>query len=84
MVRQLRALAPLSVSLLSSSRQVPPFGLEGGEPGACGRNTLLHADGRESELPGCCQFDLQPGEGLRIETPGGGGFGVPRQPRRPA
>jgi 5-oxoprolinase (ATP-hydrolysing) len=83
-VRQLRALAPLSVSLLSSSRQVPPSGLEGGGPGRCGRNTLLHADGRESELPGCCQFDLQPGEGLRIETPGGGGFGVPRQPRRPA
>jgi 5-oxoprolinase (ATP-hydrolysing) len=82
-VRQLRALAPLQVSLLSSSRQVAPFGLEGGEPGACGRNWLLQRDGSEQLLPGCCQFDLQPGEGLRIETPGGGGFGAPQQPGVP-
>ncbi|MEB3105120.1 MAG: hydantoinase B/oxoprolinase family protein [Cyanobacteriota bacterium] len=74
-VRQLRALEPITVSLLSSSRQVPPFGLAGGEPGACGQNWLLRGDGREELLAGCCALELKPGEGLRIETPGGGGYG---------
>jgi 5-oxoprolinase (ATP-hydrolysing) len=74
-VRQLRCLEPLAVSLISGSRTVAPFGLAGGDPGACGRNGLLRADGRREELPGCCAIDLQPGEALCIETPGGGGFG---------
>ena len=74
-VRQWRALEPLTVSLLSSSRRVPPFGLAGGEPGACGENRLLRSDGSEVVLPGCCQLQLQPGEGLRLATPGGGGYG---------
>ncbi len=76
-VRQWRALEPLTVCLLSSARRVPPFGLAGGAPGACGHNHLLHADGSEEMLPGCCELQLQPGEGLRIETPGGGGYGPP-------
>ena len=76
-VRQWRALEPLTVSLLSSSRRVPPFGLASGDPGACGENWLLRADGSEELLPGCCELQLEPGEGLRIETPGGGGYGTP-------
>ena len=79
-VRQLRALEPLTVSLLSGSRQVPPFGLAGGAAGSCGHNWLLRADGSEVPLTGCCEFSLQPGEGLRIETPGGGGYGSPAEP----
>jgi 5-oxoprolinase (ATP-hydrolysing) len=75
-VRQWRALEPLTVALLSGSRRVPPFGLAGGEAGACGRNWLLRADGGEEPLAGCCELQLQPGEGLRIETPGGGGYGA--------
>ena len=86
-VRQLRLLAPMTVGLLSGSRRVPPFGLAGGAPGLVGRNTLLRADGREQELPGSIQLELEAGDGLRIETPGGGGFGVsrhkPLQPRPP-
>jgi 5-oxoprolinase (ATP-hydrolysing) len=74
-VRQLRCLEPLAVSLISGSRSVAPFGLEGGAPGACGRNVLERVDGRREELPGCCTIELQPGEALCIETPGGGGFG---------
>jgi 5-oxoprolinase (ATP-hydrolysing) len=74
-VRQLRCLEPLAVSLISGSRMVAPFGLAGGAPGICGRNRLLRADGRREELPGCCAIDLLPGEALCIETPGGGGFG---------
>jgi 5-oxoprolinase (ATP-hydrolysing) len=65
----------LTVSLISGSRSVAPFGLAGGGPGACGRNGLLRADGSRQELPGCCAIDLQPGEALCIETPGGGGYG---------
>jgi 5-oxoprolinase (ATP-hydrolysing) len=74
-VRQLRCLEPLAVSLISGSRSVAPFGLAGGGPGACGRNGLLRADGSRQELPGCCAIELQPGEALCIETPGGGGYG---------
>jgi N-methylhydantoinase B/oxoprolinase/acetone carboxylase alpha subunit len=39
-----------------------------------GRNTLIR-DGREHELPGKCQVVLQPGDRIRIETPGGGAYG---------
>lgn len=76
-IRQLRALEPLRVSLLTGSRRVPPFGLAGGAPGTCGTNWHLRADGREERLPSCCELNLAAGEGLRIETPGGGGYGVP-------
>ena len=76
-VRQWRALEPLTVCLLSSARRLPPSGLAGGLPGACGQNRLLRADGSEDMLPGCCELRLEPGEGLRIETPGGGGYGTP-------
>jgi len=76
-IRQLRALEPLQVSLLTGSRRVPPFGLAGGAPGACGANWLLRQDGSEEDLPSCCELSLAAGEGLRIETPGGGAYGAP-------
>ena len=76
-IRQLRALEPLRVSLLTGSRRVPPFGLAGGEAGACGANWLLRSGGSEEALPSCCELSLSAGEGLRIETPGGGGYGAP-------
>lgn len=79
-IRQLRALEPLRVSLLTGSRRVPPFGLAGGEAGACGANWLLRTDGGEERLPSCCELSLAAGEGLRIETPGGGGYGPPPEP----
>ena len=76
-VRQLRFLAPLTAALLTGSRRVPPFGLAGGEPGACGRNTLERRCGTREELPGCAELQLEAGDLLRIETPGGGGYGTP-------
>jgi 5-oxoprolinase (ATP-hydrolysing) len=79
-VRQLRFLAPMDVAMISCSRRVPPAGLAGGEAGACGRNTWIGADGSSRELEGCFELTLQSGEALRIETPGGGGYGVPEQP----
>ncbi len=79
-VRQLRFLAPMTAALISGSRRVPPPGLAGGQPGACGRNSWIGADGTSLELEGCCELELGSGEALRIETPGGGGYGAPEQP----
>jgi N-methylhydantoinase B len=69
-VRELEARADMTFSLLTERRRHPPPGAEGGEPGARGRNLL---DGEE--LPAKASGSLRPGQRLRIETPGGGGFG---------
>jgi 5-oxoprolinase (ATP-hydrolysing) len=74
-VRELRALEPITLSLLSGNRVVAPFGLAGGGPGACGENSLIRADGAAERLPGCAVVELQPGDRVRVATPGGGGFG---------
>jgi 5-oxoprolinase (ATP-hydrolysing) len=75
-IRELRALEPITLSLLTGSRRVAPFGLAGGEAGACGINTLLHSDGQEQPLPGSIAVELAAGDGVRIATPGGGGYGA--------
>jgi len=69
-VRELEFLRPLRVSILSERRTRAPFGLAGGGPGARGRNLL---DGRD--VGGKGSFDVAAGARLRIETPGGGGYG---------
>jgi N-methylhydantoinase B/oxoprolinase/acetone carboxylase alpha subunit len=75
-LREYEFLAPASVTLLSDRRNRAPWGLAGGSPGAAGRNTLLRGR-RPAALPAKVQKDLSPGESLRIETPGGGGWGAP-------
>ena len=72
----LNFLHPSSVSLLTQHRRVPPYGMAGGQPGATGRQIRIRADGDESELPGITGFEASSGERLRIETPGGGGWGA--------
>jgi N-methylhydantoinase B len=62
------------VTLLTERRLFAPYGLAGGEPGQVGRNTLAR-DGEEIELPGKATLTVQAGDVLRIETPGGGGYG---------
>jgi len=76
-VRRLEFLRPLSVSILSQRRgPYPPYGLCGGEPGALGRNSLQRAGQSQPELlPGRVQLQLEAGDILTIETPGGGGWG---------
>jgi N-methylhydantoinase B len=69
-VRELEATAPLSYSLLTERRRHAPPGAGGGHPGAPGRNLL---DGQQ--LPPKASGRLEPGQRLRIETPGGGGYG---------
>ena len=76
-VRELRALEPLTLSLLTGSREAPPFGLAGGAAGACGANSLVRASGEQQELEGCALVELQPGDRVCVATPGGGGFGAP-------
>ena len=75
-VREIRALEPLTLSLLTGSRLVPPFGLAGGEGGACGKNSLRRADGEVASLPGRAAVDLGVGDRVIVETPGGGGYGL--------
>jgi N-methylhydantoinase B len=72
-VRELRILQRCRLSLLTQRRSLAPRGNEGGADGLQGRSFL---NGRE--LPAIADFDLEPGDLLRIETPGGGGWGVPR------
>ncbi|MEQ9561633.1 MAG: hydantoinase B/oxoprolinase family protein, partial [Woeseiaceae bacterium] len=74
-VRQLRFLEPVEVSILSNHRQVAPFGMSGGENGATGRNRVLRNDGSTEDLDATATADLDTGDQLLIETPGGGGFG---------
>ena len=69
-IRELEALAPMSYSLITERRRHAPPGAAGGEDGALGRNLL---DGEE--LPPKAIGELEPGQRLRIETPGGGGYG---------
>jgi N-methylhydantoinase B/oxoprolinase/acetone carboxylase alpha subunit len=71
------AVEPLTAAIVSSSRRVPPYGLAGGLPGACGRNAVERADGTLEELPGVAQTRMAPGDVLVVETPGGGGHGTP-------
>ena len=67
-------LTATSVTVISERRRGAPYGVRGGAPGASGRNTLIR-DGQEQVLPGKVQLQLRPGDRLRIETPGGGGYG---------
>ena len=82
-VRELEFLRPLEVSILSERRgPYPPYGLAGGDPGALGRNVLWRKGAQEPLLLGAkVQFDVEPGDRLIIETPGGGGCGNPKPAR---
>jgi 5-oxoprolinase (ATP-hydrolysing) len=76
-VRELRFLAPLSLSMLTQHRASGPYGVAGGEPGLPGRQRLLRAAGGEEELGSVDGREVGPGDRLLLETPGGGGWGEP-------
>jgi 5-oxoprolinase (ATP-hydrolysing) len=73
LVRELRFLSPLQVSILSERRVFVPYALGDAQPGARGRNLLVRADTTEVNLGAKNSITVQSGECIRIETPGGGG-----------
>jgi N-methylhydantoinase B len=77
-VRELEFLAPAQVTLLTERRRVPPYGLAGGGPGALGRDWVVRG-GRALRIAAKATFTVEPGDRLRMATPGGGGFGRPRR-----
>jgi len=74
-LREYEMLTETSITLLSERRSSHPYGANGGEPGACGRNEVIHADGTVETVSAKARLELMRGDRLRIETPGGGGFG---------
>ena len=80
-VRRLRFLEPMTVSTLSGHRRVPPYGMAGGQPGALGSNRVERVEGDVIAMAGCDLVDVEPGDVLVVETPGGGGYGAPATDR---
>ncbi len=72
--RSLRFLEPMTVTVLSGHRVVPPFGVDGGEPGACGENAVYRTDGSRLMLKGNDETMMETGDVFRMLTPGGGGW----------
>jgi 5-oxoprolinase (ATP-hydrolysing) len=77
-VRDLCFLEPVEAAILSNRRRVAPFGLAGGGEGQCGRNYLVRRSGQVEDLGAAAEVSLQAGDRFVIETPGGGGYGPPR------
>lgn len=79
--REVEARIPLKSSILSERRVYAPYGMEGGEPGATGKNYLFRLNGEGGydriNLCGQAVVNLRPGERIQINTPGGGGWGKP-------
>jgi N-methylhydantoinase B len=83
LIRELECLVESSVSLLTDRRITRPWGLQGGGDGAAGGNYLVHG-GKRKKLPGKTNVQLTPGDRIRIETPGGGGWGRSRKQVKPS
>jgi 5-oxoprolinase (ATP-hydrolysing) len=75
-VRCMRFLEPMSVSILSNNRIVPPFGMAGGESGQLGRTYIVRRDGAHEALGHVGHAHVEPGDCIVVETPGGGGYGT--------
>ena len=80
LVRRTQFLGSATVTIVSERRTIAPWGaplgMRSGEPGARGRNAL-ERDGEQIPLEGKASFAVEPGDVVRIETPGGGGWGEP-------
>ena len=76
-VREIELLTEAQVTLLADRRSRGPYGLCGGGDAAPGRTVIRHKDGTEEVLPGKTSVRLKSGERIRVESPGGGGWGRP-------
>lgn len=77
LVREILFREPVSLSLLSQNRVRGPAGARGGGDGQPGRQWIVHRDGSREPVPGIAQLRVEAGQSIRIETPGGGGWGAP-------
>jgi len=75
LVREVEFLEPLNAAILSERRVHKPYGLNGGEPGKSGLNLFFRKDGTILFLGGKNEIHAETGDRIRIETPGGGGYG---------
>ncbi len=75
LIRQVLALRPLEVSLVTSRRNTAPFGLNGGEAARPGENWLIRSDGNRVRLQSSVQISIEAGDSILVVTPGGGGMG---------
>ena len=75
--RRIRFLEDMEAGILANRREIAPFGLNGGSDGAVGNNFIERPDGRVEHLPATASAKVKAGDVMVIETPGGGGFGVP-------
>jgi len=74
-IREYEFLVPTQVSILSERRKFSPYGIRGGEAGKKGKNSLIDNRGKKKSLGPKVNLNVSPGDILRIETPGGGGYG---------
>jgi len=74
-VREIELLADAQVTLLADRRKRGPYGLGGGEDGAAGKTEVVHGNGRRESLAGKTSVKLKRGDRVRVESPGGGGWG---------
>jgi N-methylhydantoinase B len=74
-IRKIKFLAPMSASILANQRIIAPFGLDGGEAGKVGGNSVRRANGSIEVLDSTATIEMQAGDTFIIETPGGGGYG---------
>jgi 5-oxoprolinase (ATP-hydrolysing) len=74
-IRKLRFLQDMTVTVLSSHRQIPPHGTAGGEAGKTGENSVIRADGTHVALRGNDAVKMSAGDVFVLKSPGGGGYG---------
>jgi len=74
-IREIEMLSAARMSVLADRRKRAPYGLRGGKDGAVGRTVITRRDGRQEKLPSKASRELEIGDRVRIESPGGGGFG---------
>ncbi len=74
-IREIELLTEAEVTLLADRRMRGPWGLNGGKDGLPGNASVIRRDGSVTQLPGKFNIRLAAGERIRIETPGGGGWG---------
>jgi len=74
-LRRLRFLESMEAGMLANRRRVPPFGLAGGAPGAPGATRVERTSGELEVLDSTASVQMEPGDVMVVETPGGGGYG---------